>query len=293
MAMATRSRTRRFADRATARYAGRRAAASAPVSFLARAGFLARGIMYIVIGWIAIEVAFRKTDQAADRSGALHELGGTPIGAVALWVLVIGFFGMALWRVSEVVYGTPGTGRPNARTRLVAFVKAVFYALIAWSVLKYALGEGSPPSTDQQSVDLTATLMRHPGGRVAVIAAGVALIGGGLYLGYQAWRERFRDTLPLSQLSVWTRRVVEWLGRAGGIARGIVFMTAGVFLVVAAARSQPGQAKGIDSALRALAAAPIGPWLLVLVAIGLIMFGAFSCCEARWRRFERPLFETH
>src|SRR5215472_17731877 len=226
MAMATRSRTRRFADRATARYAGRRAAASAPMSFLARAGFLARGIMYIVIGWIAIEVAFRKTDQPADRSGALHELGGTPIGAVALWVLVIGFFGMALWRVSEVVYGTPGTGRPNARTRLVAFVKAVFYALIAWSVLKYALGEGSPPSTDQQSVDLTATLMRHPGGRVAVIAAGVALIGGGLYLGYQAWRERFRDTLPLSRLSVWTRRVVEWLGRAGGIARGIVFVTA-------------------------------------------------------------------
>jgi uncharacterized protein DUF1206 len=293
MAMATRTRTRRFASRAAARYTGRRTAASAFMSFLARAGFLARGIMYIVIGWIALEVAFHETHQAADRSGALHELGGTPFGAVALWVLVAGFFAMALWRLSEVAYGTPGTGRPNARTRLVAFVKAVFYALIAWSVLKYALGEGSPPSTDQQSVDLTATLMRHPGGRVAVIAAGVALIGGGLHLGYQAWRERFRDTMPLSQLRVWTRRVVEWLARVGGIARGIVFVTAGVFLLVAAARSQPGQAKGIDSALRTLAAAPIGPWLLVLVAIGLIMFGAFSCCEARWRRFERPLFETH
>lgn len=75
-----------------------------------------------------------------------------------------------------------------------------------------------------------------------------------------------------------------WLGRAGGIARGAVFVTAGVFLLVAAIEAQPQQAKGLDSALRALAATPLGLWLLVAVAIGLIVFGAFSCCEARWRR---------
>ena len=77
---------------------------------------------------------------------------------------------------------------------------------------------------------------------------------------------------------------MEWLGEFGGMARGAVFVTAGVFLVVAAAESRPRQAKGIDSALRALAGTPLGPWLLVLVAIGLIMFGVFSCCEARWLR---------
>jgi type IV secretory pathway VirB2 component (pilin) len=134
--------------------------------------------------------------------------------------------------------------------------------------------------------------MRHPGGRVVVIAIGLALIGGGLYLGYKAWRKRFRDTLRLSEMGERARRIVDWLGRAGGISRGIVFVTAGVFLVVAAARSQPGQAKGVDSALRTLAATPIGPWLLVLVAIGLVMFGVFSCCQARWRQFLRPLCET-
>jgi Domain of Unknown Function (DUF1206) len=77
---------------------------------------------------------------------------------------------------------------------------------------------------------------------------------------------------------------VEWLGEFGGIAWGIIFVTAGIFLVVAAAEAKPQQAKGIDSALRALAGTPLGPWLLVLVAIGLIMFGVFSCCEAKWMR---------
>jgi hypothetical protein len=284
------TRTRRYASRTTARHAARRASDSAPMRFLARAGFLARGVMYVVIGWIALLVAFRKTSQQADRTGALHELSQTPFGAAALWLLVIGFFGMALWRLSETLYGAagapgaPGTDGRKASARLAAFAKAVVYVVIGYGVLKYAIGAGAPQSSNQQSVDLTATLMRHPGGKVLVVVIGLALVGGGLYLGYQAWRKRFLKVLNLGQMRSGTRRIVEWLGRAGGIARGIVFITAGVFLVVAAVRSQPQQAKGIDSSLRALARTPLGPWLLVLVAIGLVMFGLFSCCEARWRR---------
>lgn len=252
--------------------------------FLASAGLLARGLMYIVIGWIALQIAFGNRRQQADRSGALHELTRTPFGAVALWALVIGFFGMALWRLSEALYGSPGADGRKARARLAAFARAVVYAVIGYGVLEYAIGAGSPQSSDQQSVDLTATLLRHPGGQVATVIAGLALVAGGLYLGYQAWRKHFPEELDLGGTRAAIRRIVEWLGRFGGIARGIVFITAGVFIVVAALRAQPRQAKGIDSSLRALAAAPLGPWLLALVAIGLIMFGVFSCCEARWRR---------
>jgi hypothetical protein len=126
--------------------------------------------------------------------------------------------------------------------------------------------------------------MRHPGGKAVIIVIGLVLIGVGIYLAYEAWRKKFLKELQLGQMSARTRRVVEWLGLVGGIARGIVFITAGIFLVVAAVRAQPQQAKGIDSSLRVLATTPAGPWLLVLVAIGLIMFGLFSCCEARWRR---------
>jgi hypothetical protein len=240
--------------------------------------------MYIIIGWIAVEVAFGKTGQQADKTGALQVVGRNLGGEVALWALAIGFFGMALWRLSEALFGAVGRDGGKAKTRLTAFGKAVLYAVLGYGVVDYAIDASTPPSTDQQSVDLTATLMRHPGGRVAVGVIGLVLVGVGLYLAYQAWQKRFRDNLLLSQMGKVATRVVEWLGRVGGIARGIVFATAGVFLVVAAVNAQPGQAKGIDSSLRQLAATPGGPWLLVIVAVGLIMFGLYSCCETRWRR---------
>jgi hypothetical protein len=278
------TRTRLYASRARTRYAGRRAADSRAMKLLARAGFAARGVMYAIIGWIALQVAFGETSQQADRTGALHELSATPFGGAALWLLVVGFFGMALWRLSEALYGAPAEGGRKASARLSALARAVIYAVMGYGVLKYAIGAGSPQSSNQQSVDLTAAAMRHPGGQAVVVIIGLAFIGAGCYLAYQAWRKRFLKRLQLGGARARTRRVIERLGQAGGIARGIVFATAGIFLVVAAVRARPGEAKGIDSSLRALAATPAGPWLLVLVAIGLIMFGVFSCCEARWRR---------
>jgi Domain of Unknown Function (DUF1206) len=281
------TRTRRYGNLTSARparRAGRRAANSPAMKWLARAGFVARGIMYAVIGWIALQIAFRHSGQQADKNGALHTISSTPVGAFALWVLVIGFFGMALWRLSEAVYGAAGPDGRKAKTRLGALARAVIYAVTGYGVLKYAIGTGGPQSTNQQSVDLTATLLHHPGGQALVVVIGLALAIGGLVVGYQYWKKQFLKNMNMGRASVRTRRVVEWLGRVGGVARGIVFLTAGIFLVVAAVQYKPQEAKGIDSALRTLAATPVGPWLLVLVAIGLIMFGAFSLCEARWRR---------
>jgi hypothetical protein len=274
----------------TARHAGttaRRAANRGLLRFLAPVGLLARGLLYIVVGWIALQIAFGKSGQQADRSGAMQALGRTPVGAVALWALVIGFFAMALWQLSEAIFGPPSAGR-KVTTRLRALARAVVYGILGYAVFKYAIGEGGQQSSDKQSVDLTATLLRHPGGQAAVVVIGLAFIGGGLYLGYQAWRERFREGLRLNETRAATGLIVGWLGRVGGLVRGLVFVTVGVFLVVAAVTTQPQQAKGLDSALRSLAATPGGPWLLALVAIGLIIFGAFSCCEARWARVDKP-----
>jgi len=118
---------------------------------LAPAGLLARGLMYIVIGWIALQVAFGKSGQQADRSGALHALGGTPFGAVALWVLVIGFFGMALWQLSEALFGSPSGGQ-QAGTRLRALARGLIYGILGYGVLEYAIGAGGQQSSDQQRV---------------------------------------------------------------------------------------------------------------------------------------------
>jgi Domain of Unknown Function (DUF1206) len=259
--------------------------------WLARAGFAARGVDYILIGWIAVQVAFGHSSQQADKTGALQEIGSTPVGGVLLWLLAIGFIGMALWQLSIAVFGpsdgasrssndnSGSSGQHEAGTRLAALGRVVVYAVLSWSVLKFAVGKGSQ-SSDKESVDLTATLLKYPFGQVLVVIIGLALVGGGIYLAYAAWQEKFRDGTDLSQAGR-LRRVVEWLGRSGGIARGVVFVTAGIFLVVAAVQDKPQQAKGVDSSLRTLASTPLGPWLLLLVAIGLIMFGLFSLCQAR------------
>lgn len=251
---------------------------------LARIGLAARGLLYILIGWLAVQIAVGHSGQQADRSGALRIVAGTRIGSALLWVLVVGFAGLALWRLVEALYGSPVPGGRKAATRAKSLLSAIVYGFVAFGTLKYALGAGAPPSTNQQSVDLTTAAMREPGGRLIVIVLGLALIGGGLYLAYQAWRRKFLANLRTSRMSRRTRRGVETLGLLGGLARAVVFAVAGVFLVVAAAKAQPGQAKGIDSSLRVLAAGPLGPWLLALVAVGLIMFGVYSCCESRWFR---------
>lgn len=278
--------TRRKAERTarSAKSTGRRAANSNAMRWLARAGLAARGVMYILIGWIAVEVAFHHSNRQADRTGALHAIGATPIGGFLLWLLVIGFFGMTLWRLSEALYGAAGADGHKASKRLKSLGRAIIYAFIGYGVLKYALGAGSPQGSDKQSVDLTATLLKHPGGQILVVAIGLVLVGAGIYLAYEAWQEKFRHELELGQMRARTRRIVDWLGKFGGAARGVVFTTAGIFLVVAAVEAKPQQAKGIDSSLRVLASTPLGPWLLVLVAVGLIMFGLFSCCQARWQR---------
>jgi Domain of Unknown Function (DUF1206) len=98
--------------------------------FLARAGLAARGVMYAIIGWIAVQVAFGHSRQQADRTGALHSIGSTPVGGISLWLLVIGFIGMALWRLSEAVYGSPGTCWPLFPSVTVAGYRSRSYVLV-------------------------------------------------------------------------------------------------------------------------------------------------------------------
>lgn len=253
------------------------------MSWLARAGLAARGAVYVLIGWIALEIAFGTSHQQADSSGALRTVGRSGFGVVVLWLIAIGFIGLTLWRLSEAAWGAPGPDGNKATTRLASLGRAVIYGVLAFTVLKYALGLGAPSSTNKQSKDLTAQFLHHPGGQVIVALLGVALAVGGAGLAYSYWKKKFLRNLRLGAASMTVRHVVTRIGQVGGVARGAVFVTAGIFLFIAAITAKPGQAKGVDSALRALARTPLGPWLLGLVAIGLVLFGIYSWCEARWR----------
>lgn len=209
---------------------------------------------------------------------------GAHSGPAALWLLAAGFAGMALWRLAEAAYGHSGEKSGKVAKQLADLACAVIYAVITTGILKYALGLGAPSSGNGQSVDLTATAMHRPGGQVLVVLAGAGLAVAGVVLAYRAWARKFLPQLELRRMSARTRQVVERLGQVGGIARGAVSAVAGGFLFAAGIDLKPGQAKGLDSTLRSFAATPLGPWLLVIVAAGLVTFGAYSCCEARWRR---------
>jgi hypothetical protein len=269
---------------ATARASGtaKRASDSPAARALARAGLAARGVLYILIGWVAILVALGQTSHQADQQGALQLLAAQPYGLVSLWLLAIGFTGYALWRLSEVAFGVTGEGN-GAGPRLKSLVRAVIYAFFAYLTFKIIAGTGTGSQTKKQQ-DLSATVMHHPGGRWLVGIAGLVIVIVGLVLVSEGIRRKFMKYLQLSQLSPRMRRLVERLGMIGTAARGAVFALAGVLVIEAAVSYQPAKAGGIDKALLTLRNQPFGEFLLIIAALGLIIFGVYGLCEARWRR---------
>lgn len=259
----------------------RRASNSPGARALARAGLTARGVLYILIGWVAILVAFGRTSHRADQLGALQLLAGKPYGLVLLWLLGIGFAGYALWRLSEAAFGVTGEGN-GAGPRLKSLARAVIYAVFAYLTFKIISGVRGNQVRKQR--DLTAKLMHTTDGRWLVGIIGAAIVAAGLALILEGIRRKFLKYLKLSDMRARTRRVVRRLGVAGTAARGAVFALAGVLVVEAAITHRPGKAGGIDKALLTLRDQPFGDFLLVIAALGLVCFGVYGLCEARWRR---------
>ncbi|MCX4728735.1 DUF1206 domain-containing protein [Streptomyces sp. NBC_01020] len=272
---------------ARGRRQAKRAADSTAVAAGARAGFAARGVIYVLVGVLAARIAFSDGGGAqADRGGAIAEIAHRPFGHILLWVLGIALLGMAVWRLSEALFGQAGPDGGKPGKRAMAAGRCVFYGFVSYSVLSYAAGDrgSGSGSTDKKSEDVTATALGWPGGQWIVGIAGVVVAGAGLWIAARAVMRKYRKHLKMSGMSRNTRRVVDVTGVFGGSSRGIIFAAAGGFAVAAAVSHQPGRAKGMDDTLRSFADTPAGPWLLVLVAIGLAAFGAFSMANARWRK---------
>jgi hypothetical protein len=242
--------------------------------------------MYLLIGVLAVQIAFGSGGKQADTSGALRAVAVHPGGIVVLWLLAVGFAGLAIWRFAEVAYGQAGPGGRKAGKRLGSLARAVVYAFICGTVVSFILGTGGKTSGNTQSKDATATLMAHGGGRWLVALIGIGIGIGGVALAVYGIRRKFLEHLRMAQMSRSTAKVVKTLGVVGYVARGVVFCVAGGFLVDAAVSFSPQKAQGIDGSLLKLATTPLGPGLLVVVALGLVVFGVYSCCEARWREVE-------
>ncbi|MEW2516708.1 DUF1206 domain-containing protein [Actinacidiphila alni] len=271
------------------RGAGRRSRRDALTS-AGRAGFTARGVVYVLVGVLAVQVALGDGGHQADRQGALHQIAAQPFGHVLLWVLAAGFACMTLWRGAQAVIGagdasTSGKdGTKEAGSRLMNAGRAVFYGFVCWGTATYAAGSGGSDGSDRKSKDWTASALKLPGGRWLVGIAGCVIIVVGVVLAIRAARRKFLKKLETGRMGRRTRTAVTASGAAGGLARGAIFSGVGVFVLVAAVRFDPKEAKGMDDTLRTFADTAAGPWLLVAVAIGLVLFGVFSFASARWRR---------
>ncbi|GAB2933651.1 DUF1206 domain-containing protein [Streptomyces heilongjiangensis] len=263
-----------------------RAARGSVTEGAARAGLTARGVIYLLVGALALQIAFGEGGRQADRQGALEEISEKPLGSFLLWALGIGVAGMALWRLSEAVFGAAGPDGRKWTKRLASAARFVFYTFVAYSVLTFAAGAGGGGggSSDEQSKDVTARALELPAGQWLVGAAGVGVSVAGVWIAVRAVMRSYHKHLRLGGMSRRTRRAVDVTGVGGGLARGLVFAAAGVFAVRAAIDYEPDKAKGLDDTLRSFADTPVGPALLACVAAGLVLFGLFSFAMARWRK---------
>ena len=249
---------------------------------LARAGFAARGVVYVIIGVLAFELALGTGGTNASQQGALRAIAAQPFGQVPLILVAIGLAGYSLWRFLRAVLGHGREDSDGGVDRLAALGSGVVYAVLAAIAVEILLGAGGGGSGNAQRT--TAGVLGRPGGPWLVAVAGVVLIGIGAYQGYQGLSRDFLDDSKTEEMSPRVRAWVEWIGVFGHGARAVVYGLVGIFLITAAVHYDPKQAVGVDGALAKLAHASYGPFLLGLVAVGLIAFGAYSLSDARYRR---------
>ncbi len=255
---------------------------------LGRFGHIAIGIVYATIGVLAALTALSRGGGTIDSHGALAWIVQAPFGRVILGALALGFAGYAAWRFIQAIRDTEskGTDLMGVLNRLVyAFIGATYGAL-ALSAFDVAQGHAASggDSGDAAARDWTAWLLSQPFGQMLVAAVGLGVIGVGLVQFYLAYSGKCCDSLQTSELGGAQERLVRAAGRIGFSARGITFAIIGVLLLVAAVYARSDEVRGLGGALATLAQQPFGPWLLGVVASGLVIYGAFMMVKARYGR---------
>jgi Domain of Unknown Function (DUF1206) len=264
-----------------------RQAASHPwVERLARLGYAAKGLVYFVVGLLAAQAAFGSGGKTTNTSGALETIVTQPFGKFLLGIVTLGLIGYALWRFVQTILDPEDCGKEMNAKRIAkrlgyAFSAIAYFSLAVTSIKLLIMGSSS---SDSDSVeDWTIYFLNQPFGRWLVVLLGLTVICVGISYLYQAYKGKFCRYFKLYQMSpteqIWALR----LGRFGIAARGIVFGIIGIFMVLAAIQLDGTQARGFGGALAVLGKQPFGPWVLGVVALGLIAYGIYSVIEARYR----------
>lgn len=247
-----------------------------------RAGLVAYGFVYLMIAWVAAQLALGHRSGRPSAQGALAQLADDPVGRVLLWAVAAGLFVLVGWRILEAVGGHRGAERADLwRGRAVSLGKAVLYGALGVSALRVALGSGAGSSRAPKTA--TAKVMDLPAGQWLVGLAGLAILGYGAGLVWRGCTDRFLEHLDGRGRGGDAGRAYTWFGRIGHVAKGVAFGLVGVLIGHAALTHEPRKSGGLDTALRTVLEQPYGPALLLVIAAGIGCYGLFCFAWARHR----------
>jgi Domain of Unknown Function (DUF1206) len=250
---------------------------------LARAGYAARGLLYAVIGLLAVRLANGVAAPRPNQQGAMQQILHQRFGHGLLVLTAIGLGGYALWRLGQALVGhTPEYGEHSALDRIGAAGSCVAYA--GFCFLAITVLQGSGGNSSAQPKKTASGVLGWPAGRELVAAAGVLFLGIAVYQAYLGLSRKFLEYSKTGQMSEGVLKAFTAIGVTGLVARAVAFALIGLFTLKAARDYTPKDAVGIDGALARLLQHAYGTTALIVVACGLIAFGAYSLADARYRR---------
>jgi hypothetical protein len=249
----------------------------------ARFGYVAKGVVYILIGVLSAMAALRVGGEITGTKGALVTIVEQPFGRLLLAVIAVGLAGYVLWRFTQAFLDADRKGNDARGLAVRAFytASALIYGSLTLAAARLLVGGGS--GEEGSSLGGTAELMSKPFGRWLVGAAGALLLGVAGYQFYRSVTAKFRKRLKSGEMSDMEETWATRIGRFGFAARGVVFAVMGLYLIRAALDANPGKARNLEGALRELENQPYGPLLLAVTAVGLVAFGVFQLVFARYR----------
>lgn len=250
---------------------------------LARVGYAAKAVLYTVVGLLALQSALGAGGKTIGSRGALTTLVRQDFGALILLIIAAGLFGYATWRIIEAILDPEhrGIGAKGLALRASLAARGIVHAALGVQAVRLATGGGR--GRGQAVETWTGHVLDAPFGRWLVVGAGFAVAGYGIYQLYRAWAAKLSRQLDLASLS---REAGSWVIKAcrfGIAARGVVFGICGWYLVRAGIAHDATAAADTGEALRAIEQQPFGKWLLAVVAVGLVAYGAYEIVQARYR----------